>query len=240
MSRYLALVSLALRELWITFRLLFALAVLLATALPPLLIPRSLAPGLPGAPPDRWALLAVAMAAALALVSALAAASLAAERARGSAAWLVLRAVPRGTVLLAWLTAFGVVLVAGLLPSAVLVWATGDSEARGAGAGAFAAAYAAIFVLGLAGATAGLLLGTFLRPVAAALTTLLLVGVVLELAAAGVGATAPLPGAALVVLAELDHGGRPVATALQSAGSGLAIASVLLLAGMAVLQRIDL
>jgi ABC-type transport system involved in multi-copper enzyme maturation permease subunit len=240
MSRYLTLVVLALRELWISFRLLAAIGVLLATSLPVLLIPRSLAPGLPGSPPDRLAWLAIVTAASLALVSALAATSLAGERARGSAAWLTLRAVPRGTVLLAWLTAVAIVLGLGLLPAAVVVWATGGPEVTGPGATAYVAVYGSVYLLGLLGIAAGLLLGTLLRPMPAALAALLLVGTALELAATGTVGGPPLPGTALGVLAELDSGGRPIASALQGAGSALALAAALLVLAMAALQRADL
>ncbi|HYN63299.1 MAG TPA: hypothetical protein VES36_01740, partial [Candidatus Limnocylindrales bacterium] len=100
MSRFLTVAGLALRELWISFRLLVAVAALLLAALPTALLPH--------APVEfagtAWAplrLFAIGLGAALALVAGLSAAALAGERRRGTIGWLVNRAVPRPIVLLA-------------------------------------------------------------------------------------------------------------------------------------------
>ncbi len=54
----------------------------------------------------------------------MAAAALSGERRRGSAGWLVIRAVPRPVILLGWFAAFVLLVVVGLLPAAALVWLT--------------------------------------------------------------------------------------------------------------------
>jgi hypothetical protein len=242
-SRFLTVVGLALRELWISFRLLVAVAAMLLAALPTALLSSSQAEvaGLTWTP---LRLFAIGLAAAIALVAGLAAATLAAERRRGTIGWLVSRAVPRPMVLLGWFSAYAVVLVLGLVPSAVLAWLTQPEASQGAGGpAAFVAPIVATWATGLVCVALGFALGSRLPALVAALLTILVVGALLVPAAAGVvpGLVAPpAPGAGLAILGGLGEATRPIADSLRSAGAALTAASVVLAVGSAALSRADL
>lgn len=243
MRRFLTVAGLALRELWISFRLLVALAAVLLAALPTALLP----PGRVDLAGTAWTplqLFAVGLAAALALVAGLASASLAGERHRGTIGWLVSRAVPRSIVLLAWFSAFALVIALGLFASAAMAWLTQGAASQGPGGlAAFVAPVVATWAAGVAAVAMGLLLGSRLRSMPAAMITILVAAALLVPAASGVLpglAAAPAPGAGLAILGDLAETGRPIADSLRSAGASLTAAAVALLIGSAALGRADL
>jgi ABC-type transport system involved in multi-copper enzyme maturation permease subunit len=238
--RFATLVGLALRELWLSYRLLVGIAVLVAAALPVALLPELPTLTLGGAPLHATAWFAAGLAGALALLAAIAAGTLAGERRRGTLAWLAVRAVPRTTLLLAWFAAFSLVLVLGLVASAALAAATLGSALIADRPTAFWAVTAAVAAAGLAAMAFGLLVGTLLRPVAAVVVTLLLVGGVLLAAVLGPPTWSPLPAAGLAVLAGFGDAARPIADAARSSGTALALAAGLLLLAAARLERVDL
>ena len=238
MSRFATLTLLVLRQLWISFRLLAIVALAAGSALPVLLLPSS--PGSTGLALDARGLLAMAIGGALAFVAAIASMAIAAERRRGHAGWLVLRAVPRHTFLLAWFTALGTVLALGLLPAGVLAWLATGPDVVSAGPVAFAATFVAVYLAGLAALSIGLLLGVLLPAWAAGPLTMLLVGSGLLLAALGPAGWAPLPSAGIGILARLDEAARPIGDSLRASGTALALTAALLVAGAAVLERVDL
>jgi hypothetical protein len=238
MSRFATLTLLVLRQLWISFRLLAILLLAVGSAVPVVLLPAS--PGTTGTALDALGLLALATAAALALVAAIAGMAVAAERRRGRAAWLVLRAVPRHTLLLAWFAALGAVLALGLLPAGVLAWLATGSDVVTAGPAAFATTLVAVYLAGLAALSIGLLLGVMLPAWAAGPLTLVLVGAGLLMAALGPAGWAPLPGAGIGILARLDEAARPIADSLRASGTALALTAALLVGAAAVLERVDL
>ena len=242
MSRLVTLTGLALRELWISFRLLLLLGLLLLAAMPPALLPQVLTPDLAGAPPDPLTWFAVALAVAISVVSAVAAATFAAERGRGAAGWVVLRAVPRPTILLAWLAAFTLLLVAGLVPAGALTWiSVAGAPLLFAAGGPFAAALLATACAGVAAIALGLLAGGLLPPLLAGALTLLIAGGTLLAAALGEPpGMLTLPAGGLSVLATLDEAARPVADSLRAAGAALATAAVLLAVAAAGFERADL
>jgi ABC-type transport system involved in multi-copper enzyme maturation permease subunit len=238
--RFATLVGLALRELWLSYRLLVGIAVLVAAALPVALLPELPTLTLGGAMLEGTAWFAAGLAAALALLAGIAAGTLSGERRRGTLAWLAARAVPRTTLLLAWFGAFSLVLAAGLVASATLAAASPGNALIADRPVAFWAVTGAVAAAGLAATAFGLLAGTLLRPVAAVVVTLLLVGGALLTAALGPPGWSPLPAAGLAVLAGFGDAARPIADATRSSGTALALAAGLLLLAAARLQRVDL
>jgi hypothetical protein len=242
-SRFLTVAGLALRELWISFRLLVALAAMLLAALPAALLPTEPVT-LAGTAWTPLQLFAVGLAAAIALVAGLAAATLAGERRRGTIGWLVSRAVPRPTVMLAWFSAFALVMALGLIAAGALAWLTQGVTSQGAGGpAAFIAPVAATWAAGAAAAALGLLLGSRLPSMPAALITILIAAALLVPAASGVLpglAAPPAPGAGLATLRDVAEAARPIADSLRSAGASLTAAAVALLIGSAALGRADL
>lgn len=233
------LAGLALRELWISFRLLLVVGVILLSALPIAVLPHVRIPNLI-APPDLLSWFSIALAVALAAVAGVAAWTLAVERRRGAAGWLVVRAVPRPTVLLAWFTAFALLSALGLLPAAGLGWvALGDTLAQ-VGPGPFAAAVGAAGCAGLAAIALGLLAGSLLGPLPATSATVLAAGALLLAAALGAGGWLAEPAGGLRVLAGLDGAGRPVAESARAAGTALGLTGGLLVLGAAAIGRADL
>jgi hypothetical protein len=231
MSRFVALVGIDLRELWISFRLLPMLGVLLLSGLLPAVL-SSVAP-----PPLTYS---VALAMALALISAIAGFSLAAERRRGRAAWLTLRTVPRSALVLAWLASSAWLLLLGLLISALFAWLSlfGDLAAGELGL-SFGVALVAVGAAGLATLSGSLLIGALLTPRLAATLSLLLSGGVLLAGVVPIGAPW-LPSGGIGLLAQFSTIARPLASAAQSAGVALLVAALLLAAALVVLQRADL
>ena len=114
----LTLARMAVRELWISFRLLVLLALPLAAGLLALFL---------SSDPDLAPLaLAWGMAGVGILSAGIAAAAWAGERRRGTAGWLSLRAVPRASILVGWFAGLSLPLTVGIAAGGLLVWlATG-------------------------------------------------------------------------------------------------------------------
>jgi hypothetical protein len=238
--RFATLIGLALRELWLSYRLLAMLAALVVAALPVALLPELPRLTLAGTTLERSAWFAAGLAGAIALVGSIAAGTIAGERRRGTLAWLALRAVPRATILLAWFVAFGLVLALGLAASAALAASSLGGTLVAYRVAAFIVASGSVVAAGLAATATGLLLGTLLRPLAAVLATLILVGGTLLVAALGPPGWSPLPAAGLAILAGFDDAARPIADATRASGTALAVAAGLLLLAAARLERVDL
>jgi hypothetical protein len=243
-TRFGTVTGLALRELWISYRLLLVVGILVLAALPSAMLPHT-TPALAATPlesPLAW--FAIGLALALGVISGLAAAVLSRERQRGSAGWLVIRAVPRPIILLGWFAAFVLLLLIGLLPASALVWLTVAAPASDVGdAWPFVAPLVGAWAAGAAAVAIGLLLGVLLRPRLAGLISLLLVGATLLLAVSGVApllSAPPAPAAGLVILGDLPNQARPVADALRASGASLVVAAVALILAAALLGRADL
>lgn len=241
MRRIPLLAGLALRDLWISFRLLAMISLLVAAAAPAVLIPRTATSALAGAPPGPLTWYAVALAGALAIAGGIAAWSLAVMRSRGTAAWLAVRAVPRSSILLGWFAADGLVLAAGAFLSALLAWLVlgGESGVLATGAG-YAVTVMAVAAAGLLAVAVGLLLGSMLRPPVAALSTAALCAAAGLVAAAGWLGMGPEPMGGLAQLAHIELQARPVARGLVSIGMALAAAGALLTIASAALEHTDL
>lgn len=231
MIAFVTLVSLDLRELWMSFRLLLVLTALLGSALA-VVVASVVAPALPGA-----AVYGVALALSSAIGAGAAAHNVASDLRSGPAAWLTVRAVPRSSLLLAWLSAFVAPVAAGIVVSALIAWLTLATAPGPATAFGFAilAAAAGWFLAVALGVTAGTLLPPWR---AASLAGLVALGV--ALLAFAVPVSLPLPTGGFALLASIGSAERPIAAALQATGAALVAIAILTAAAAAFLQRVDL
>jgi hypothetical protein len=227
-----AVTWLAVRELWISFRLVGVIALfLLAGAFVALL------PGLGQRQPAGWYAIALGLASTGA--GALTAGVLSSERRRGTAAWLASRAVPRATLLAGWFIAVLGAGVAGLVPGAVLAWLTILPAAPALDPVSFAIAMLAVGSGALAALALGLLVGALLPPRRAALLTLVLCAAVAAGALALPSVRGFTPASVYFLLADVPTG-WPVGRAVQAIGIGLASAALLLSVAGLALERADL
>jgi ABC-type transport system involved in multi-copper enzyme maturation permease subunit len=219
---------LALRELWISFRLLFLLAAYVGAGAVVALLPASLSTIL--------VRLATGVAAAMLVGAAIAGWSLSRERELGRAAWLATRSMPRATILLGWFSALTLVSMAGITAVGILGWLAASARGPRLDPFAFGLTFAAIASGAIGLLALGLLTGTLLRPSIAAIVAAV-VGVALG-AMAWVGLPrVTMPIEALAQLAQLSS---PVSVAIQGAGAGLAAAGVLLVLARVAMDRVDL
>ena len=158
---------LALRELWISFRLFAVLAGFVAVAALVALLPAPL--------PVTLERLALGLGAATGLTAGVAALSMAEERRTGRAGWLVTRSLPRGTPLVGWFAAVAATGLLGLVAAAILGWLAASNVAVRLAAAGYISAVAGVGATLLAAVALGLLAGTVMRVVPAVL--LVVVGV---------------------------------------------------------------
>lgn len=231
MSQAATVTRLALRELWITFRLLVLLAAFVSGGAVVALLP---------APPSVSAeRLAFGFAGATVLTAAIAAWSVAAERTAGRTGWLVGRSVARGTYLVGWFTATAAVAWVGLAAGATLGWL-----ALSPGVSLDAAGFALVtFAIGMAVGAAsalGLLGGALLPVVPAALVAAVACGI---LAVSAIVLPIPdglHPAGGLGLLHRLGLPGSTDADGLRAAGIGLSLMAVLLAGARLALERAEL
>jgi hypothetical protein len=227
-----AVAGLALRELWISYRLITVLGAFVAAGAAVAILPATTAEAI-----DRFAAgtgLATAVAAALAGLS------LGGELRRGSAGWLISRAVPRATLANGWLLAFSLPILLGMAAGGGLVWLTIAGSSTAPPPLAFAMAAAAATCGSLAMAALGLVLGAMLPPAIAGALALLATAAVAAISLGWPGAAAALPAAGHVTLAMLTDAPRPTGEALRAVGIGLATCGALLVLARAALERADL
>lgn len=219
---------LAVRELWISFRLLALLAAYVGVGAVVALVP-----SLPSTAMTR---LSVGLAAAVIVGAVIAAGALAGERVLGRAGWLVTRSISRGTVLVGWFVAMAGVSLIGLVAAAALGWLAASPSLVQLQPAPFAAIVGGVAAQGLALIAIGLLLGALLPPIPAA-GAALAAGLLVAAASYFVLPHALSPLAALAELPSLD---RPVAAGVQGAGIGLATTAVALVLARVALGRVDL
>ncbi len=223
---------LAVRELWITFRLVIMLVAFIAIGAAVALLPAPL--------PAVMQRLALGFGAASVVVAAVAGWSLADERIHGRAGWLVNRSVARGTLLGGWFVALSAVALTGTVAAGILGWLAArgvapslDPWEYGSWVGAVAATVVATVALGL-------LTGTLARPRVAVLLAAIValaLGIVAWLVPVPGGL---VPGSGLVGLAAVTSDTSSVSTAWLAAGAALLAAAILLGIARLSLERVDL
>lgn len=230
MSQAGVVTRLAVRELWITFRLVVLLMAFVAVGATVALLPAAL--------PVTMQRFAAGLGAATLLVGATAAWSIADERARGRAGWLVTRSVSRGTLLGGWFVAITVIALVGLAAAAILGWLAASGVSLRLEPMAFAALLVAVAATIATAVALGLLSGTLFGPRLAAVTSMVVS--VLLVAAARVLSGGLVPGAAFLELAALSEGPVAIAAAWRSAGVSLVAAAILLGLARLALSRAEL
>src|SRR6187551_2165937 len=211
---------LAIRELWMTFRLLLVIVGFVGTSAFVVL--------LPAAPAITMERLAAGLGISTIVVAGVAGWSLADERTAGRAGWLVSRSVARGQVLAGWFWGLVTIAVAGLAGAGLLGWLAVYSLPASFDPATFLATLVAVAAAIAAAVAAGLLAGTVGRTWIAGLAAAaacLAFGIL----AWAVFPDQPLiPGGAYRLLAEIMTGQTQLAEALTSAGIGLALAALIL------------
>lgn len=227
MSQADVLTRLALRELWMTFRLLMVLAGFVVAGATVAL--------LASPPPIALERLAIGLGAATALASGVAAWSFAEERRSGRAGWLVTRSVSRTTYLTAWFAATLAVTLAGLAAAATLGWMSVVAMS-GLGPIGYAVTVGAVGADAAAAVAFGLLAGAVARPAVAA---------IVSVAACWCGVAAallvPLPPTVVAypLLPRLGSA-EVVPDGMAAAGVGLTLAAAFLALTRLALARAEL
>lgn len=232
MTQAIVMARLALRELWISFRLFGVLAGFVAVA--------ALVALLPAALPATLERLALGLGAATCLTAGVAAWSMAEERQTGRAGWLVTRSLPRGTLLVGWFVAIAGTGLASLAAAGILGWLAASNVAVRLAPAGYLSALAGVGAALMAAIALGLLAGTVLRVVPAALIAVVLLGAAIAVAWSMANDPSIIPGGAYAVLASLEEPGTAIGSGLRAAGIGLAVTAAALVAGRLLLERAEL
>ncbi len=232
MTQAAVVTRLALRELWISFRLFGIVAAFVAGGSVLALLPAPL--------PETLVRLVAMLLLATAVTACVAAWSMAEERMAGRAGWLVTRSLPRGTLLVGWFLALATLTVLGLVVAGTLGWLTLSSIALRLEPDGYATLLAGVAATQLAAIALGLAAGSVLPAVPAAMVALLGGAVTLVAASLLPGDASLVPGAAFVALARLTEPGTAIGPGLRAAGVGLASTAVLLVMARLLLERAEL
>lgn len=223
---------LALRELWISFRLLLVLVAFTGAGAAVALLPAPL--------PTTMGRLALGLGMATLVASAVAAWSMADERRTGRAGWLISRSVPRRTFLTGWFAALAGVAGLAVTGAAALGWLAAVSVSVRLEPIGYAGLAVGIGATTMAAIALGLLAGALLPGRGAA--TLAMLACLLAGAAAWllpIDATL-VPGGAYAALAALLEPGSSLAPGLRAAGVGLGATAILLVAARAAVEGAEL
>jgi hypothetical protein len=238
-SRLLALTRMALRELFISYRMVPIVGLPILAGLVVSVVPPEIG-GL-GALAGAAHLLALGLAVALPVIGAIAAATLASERHRGTLAWMAVRAVPRSAVVMAWFLAFAILLTVGIAFGGAGAWLAALERAETPlDPGPFTVVVASTLAIGLLVVAVGLVVGSLTGPRLSALLTAALTGATLVWALFGPQVGNQVVTGALSILNGLDLAIRPIGDAVGSAGLSLACAAGLLVIAAASIERADL
>lgn len=232
MTQATVVTRLALRELWISFRLFGILAAFVVAG--------SLVALLPAPLPEALVRLVAMLLLATGVTAGVAAWSMAEERRAGRAGWLVTRSLPRGTLLVGWFLALATVTLLGLVAAGTLGWLAVSSVALRLEPDGYMALLAGIAATQLAAIALGLAAGSVLPAGSAAIAALL--GCTVAVVAAWLlpGDATLVPGAAFVGLAGLTEPGTAIGPGLRAAGIGLASTAGLLVVARFLLERAEL
>jgi hypothetical protein len=228
MSQAGVVVRLAVRELWITFRLLLVLVAFVSVGAVVALLPASV--------PDAVWRLSVGLGAATVIASAAAAWSIAEERVAGRTGWLITRSVERGGWLAGWFVALSAIALGGIIAAGALGWLAVAGVRNAPDPPEFTLAMLGIAATATAAVAAGVAVGAALPPRTALLLTTLLCSA--AAAAAWIASPSSLvPGAAFVTLPRLISPGVPIADLLRAVGIGLVAAAISYLVAWWALER---
>lgn len=228
MSQTLVVTRLAVRELWITFRMLALLAAYVGVGAAVALVP---------APPAVTLVrLSIGLGVAIVVGTAIAAEGIAAERVRGRAGWLVTRSIARGTLLAGWFLALGTLTLVGVGAAGTLGWLAIATPLPPADAIAYAAVVGAVAAVALVGVGVGLVIGAVLRPLPAAVLAAVLSALIL----AGSQVVLPPSWQPLALLGALGDAERPLTTAVRGTGIGLGMAAATTVLARWALSRAEL
>lgn len=228
MSQTWLVARLALRELWMSFRLFVLLAAYLGAGV--------LIASVPGTDAETLERLTLAFAVATVVGAATAAWSLSHERELGRIGWLAARSIERRRILTGWFVALGALTVGGTVGTAVLGWAASGGSVERVSPIAFGWTIVAVACAATALLALGLLVGAWLPPRLASIGAIVVGGLVI-----GAGWAAPWwPALPVKALAELPQLDRPISLAMQGAGLMLAVAVLFLVMASIVLGRADL
>lgn len=223
---------LALRELWISFRLFAVIVGFVAAGAIVALVPEPL--------PQLMERLALGFGVASLVAAVVAAWSIADERRLGRAGWLVSRSVPRRTLFLGWFLAVSGVALAALVPATMIGWLAATNVTLGLEAGGYLARMLAVAGTAMAAVAIGSVAGTLLGPRVAALVTVAVLLWLATIAWVGPVDSSVVPGGAFGELAALREPGSGTASGLRGAGVALATTAVVLIIGLAAIERADL
>lgn len=232
MSQSGVVTRLAMRELWITFRLFVVVAGFIGIGAVTALVPGSL--------PDVMLRLGIGLGAASIMAGMTAAWSFAEERARGRAGWLVTRSVSRSTLLVSWFGALAVLVLGATSVAGALGWLTASSVSLRLDAVTFVVAMLAVSATALLAVALGLLLGTLAgsRPAAAATLVLgIAVGALAWLVPVG---GELIPGGAMAQLAAVREASTSQAALWRSAGAAFLATAVILGLARTLLESAEL
>ena len=232
MSQAGVVARLAVRELWISFRLFVIIAAFIAAGTLVALLPAPL--------PVAASRLAVGLAAATLMAAAVAAASIAEERRAGRAGWLVTRSLARPSLVAGWFVAVASIALVGLAGASLLGWLTFSSVTLRLEAGGFVSLAAGLAATLVAAVGLGILAGTVLPVRTAVVATIV--------AATSAGALAwfvspdptLVPGGAFVALARISEPGTALGPGLRATGIGLGCAALVLAIGHVAVERAEL
>jgi len=223
---------LAMRELWITFRLLVVVTGFVGMSAAIALLPAPL--------PDVMQRLGIGLGVASSIAGMIAAWSFAEERASGRAAWLVTRSVPRGTLLVGWFTPMAILVLLGTAVAGALGWLTASGVSLRLDPATFTLAMLGVAATGLLAVALGLLFGT-LAPPRLAIVAMLLLGVAAGLLAWLAPAFGELvPGGAMAQLAAMREASTSHAGLWRSTGAALVATALALGLARLLLERAEL
>ena len=228
MRQTLVVTRLAVRELWITFRMLLLLAAYVGVGAAVALVP--------AAPTATLGRLAIGLGVAMVVGTAVAAEAIATERVLGRAGWLVTRSIARGTLLAGWFLALAALTLVGVGAAGTLGWLAIAAPLRPAEPIAYVAVVASAAAQALVGIGAGLVIGSILRPLPAAIVAVVVSGIGV------VGSELLLPDAwlPLRVLADLADAERPLTAGLRASGIALGVAASATVLARLALSRAEL
>jgi ABC-type transport system involved in multi-copper enzyme maturation permease subunit len=223
---------LALRELWITFRLLLLLAGFVGIGAAIALLPAAL--------PSVMQRLGIGLGVASTIAAMIAAWSFAEDRARGRAGWLVTRSVSRSTLLAGWFVALAALVLVGVGVAGVLGWLTASGVSLRLDPATFALGVLGVAATALLAVALGMLIGTVAPTRPAIAGTLVLTLALGSVAWLGPVAGELVPGGAMAQLGAVREAGTSHAALWRSTGAALVATAVVLGLARLLLERAEL